>query len=427
MAGTVRSARLNSPTARGKLKRGRQPHWSALVTTRAGRAHLGWQRWPGDGLGRWLLRRFVPPGRYTVSEFGRADDGRAVADGVHVLSHEQAQAKALAALAAGQENYGRLTVRRAVDLYLAHKRFEGRSVDDAKLRLASNVLPYLGDLEVDSLTAEQLRKWLADLAATPALVHTGVGQPQRLKAPPGDDPEAVRRRRASANRVLSLLKAVLNFCYDEKKVTSNDAWGRRLKPFADVGAVRMRYLTVAEAQRLLNAADPDFRTLVRAGLETGCRFGELIRLQVTDFNPDAGTVAIRRSKSGRSRHVVLTDQGQGFFRQVTAGRAGDAVMFLRTDGEPWRKSNQARPMAAACARAAIVPACGFHQLRHTWASLAVMNGTPLMLVARNLGHVDTRMVEKHYGHLSQDYATDAIRKGAPRFGDPEPSNVVSAR
>jgi hypothetical protein len=45
-----------------------------------------------------------------------------------------------------------------------------------------------------------------------------------------------------------------------------------------------------------------------------------------------------------------------------------------------------------------------------------MNGVPLIVVAANLGHVDTGMVEKHYGHLSEDYKDDAIRAKAPRFG-----------
>jgi integrase len=64
---------------------------------------------------------------------------------------------------------------------------------------------------------------------------------------------------------------------------------------------------------------------------------------------------------------------------------------------------------AACAHASITPAVGFHILRHTWASLAVMVGVPLTVVARNLGHVNTGMVEKHYGHLSVSYVTEAIR------------------
>ena len=73
-------------------------------------------------------------------------------------------------------------------------------------------------------------------------------------------------------------------------------------------------------------------------------------------------------------------------------------------------------MAAACERAKISPSIGFHGLRHTWASLAAMAGVPLMVVAKNLGHRDTRMVEMHYGHLAPSYVADAIRAGAPRFG-----------
>lgn len=233
----------------------------------------------------------------------------------------------------------------------------------------------------------------------------------------------MRRRRASTNRVLAMLKAALNHAFDEGHVANRDAWGRKLKPFRDVEMARVRYLSIAEAQRLLNASDADFRPLVRAALETGCRYGELTRLEVQDFNPDAGKVAVRKSKCGKPRHVVLTEQGADFFKQHCAGRAGDDLMFRTANGVPWKKSNQGRPMRSACGHAGIAPADGFHQLRHTWASLAVMAGVPLMVVARNLGHVNTSMVEKHYGHLSESYVTEAIRAGAPRYGA-EPTNGV---
>jgi integrase len=143
---------------------------------------------------------------------------------------------------------------------------------------------------------------------------------------------------------------------------------------------------------------------------------------VADFNPDTGTVAIRRSKSGKPRDVVLTEEGQDFFRLVCIGRAADEIIFRKDNGSPWGNSSQQFPMMKACQRAKIIPAVGFHQLRHTWASLTIMNGTPLFVVAKNLGHRDTKMVELHYGHLAQSYVTDAIRAGAPRFGK-APSNM----
>jgi integrase len=83
----------------------------------------------------------------------------------------------------------------------------------------------------------------------------------------------------------------------------------------------------------------------------------------------------------------------------------------------WGKSHQQRPFKEACGRAKIAPAITFHELRHTWASLAIMAGAPLMVVAQNLGHSDTRMVEKHYGHLAQSFIADTIRRTAPSFED----------
>ena len=56
------------------------------------------------------------------------------------------------------------------------------------------------------------------------------------------------------------------------------------------------------------------------------------------------------------------------------------------------------------------------ELRHTWASLTIMAGAPLMVVAQNLGHRDTRMVELHYGHLAHSFVADTIRRTAPNFG-----------
>jgi integrase len=320
--------------------------------------------------------------------------------------------KARAHAAGGKS--GPYTVADAVADYLAFLEHNRRTAGDVRYRMNAHALPQLGDVEVPSLTAARLRKWHADLAKQPARLRTVPGEKQKHR-PLADDDEAVRRRRASANRCLSQLKAALNRAWREGHVSSDEAW-RRVEPFENADAARVRYLSIAESKRLLNACEPDFRKMVRAALETGARYGELTRLEVSDFNPDTGTLAIRVSKTGKPRHVVLTDDGADFFREVCMGRAGSELMFLKANGSTWRKSHQLRPMAEACQRAKIDPPVGFHQLRHTWASLSVMNGVPLLVVAKNLGHTDTRMVEKHYGHLAPSYVADAIRAGAPRFG-----------
>jgi len=49
-----------------------------------------------------------------------------------------------------------------------------------------------------------------------------------------------------------------------------------------------------------------------------------------------------------------------------------------------------------------------------------------MVVAKNLGHANTTMVEAHYGHLAPSYVAEEIRKHAPRFGGVT-SNVKAIR
>jgi integrase len=312
-------------------------------------------------------------------------------------------------------------VRDAIEDYLAdYDERGGKAVSDARTRAEAFILPDLGSIEVEKLESRKIRAWLKNLADTPPRLRVKNGDDQRYREA-DESAEGVRKRKATANRVLSTLKAALNYAWREGEIASDTEW-RRVRPYKDVDEPRDRYLTNDEARRLINTADPDFRQMVRGALETGCRYGELARLTVANFNPDTGTVSIRTSKSGNPRHVDLTDEGQAFFAEVTAGRAGDEIMFRKANGSTWGKSHQNRPMAEACKRAKISPPISFHILRHTWASLALMDGTPPLVVAKNLGHADTRMIERTYGHISDKYRTDAIRAGAPRFGF-KPSNV----
>jgi hypothetical protein len=54
-----------------------------------------------------------------------------------------------------------------------------------------------------------------------------------------------------------------------------------------------------------------------------------------------------------------------------------------------------------------------------------MRGVPLAVIAVQLGHADTRMVERHYGHMSPSYIADTVRQAFGSLGIVEPSNVAS--
>jgi integrase len=424
MARTLQDAKLDTRAARLRLTKRREPYWRSISQGLA----VGYRK--GANGGTWIARHYSAEHGRRYQSIGTADDV-ADADGAHVLSFAQAQEAArkwfahLARHDRGEVRSGPYTVRECLEEYLTWFQGHRKSGIDARSRVDTHILPKLGDIQCNRLTTAELQKWLRDLASAPARLRSkkDAKKPNFRALVKGDD-EAIRRRRASANRTLTALKAALNRAWREGKISSDDAW-RRVEPFEEADGARARYLTVAEAKRLLNASSPDFRRLAQAALATGARYSELAALRAADFNPDSGTIHVRTSKSGKGRHIVLNDEGAALFRSLVAGKPGDALLLVKADGTPWNKSHQARPMTEACKRAKIKPPASFHILRHTWASLAVMASAPLMVVARNLGHADTRMVERHYGHLAPSFIADAIRAAAPKFGIKPERKVVS--
>lgn len=415
MPRTIRDSKLETRAARDRLKPGKKPHFKTLVP---GALALGYRRKVKNQPGQWIVRRYIGGERYRIAPLGLADDFQDVGEGTRVMNFADAQKAALAHKDAPR---GTLTVAVAIADYVAWLKVHRATGEDAEQRAAKHILPALGQIKVTDLTTVRLNNWRDALAETGALARTKKGEKQAHRKAPATAEER-RARRATANRTINILKGALNKAFNDGLVNEDVEW-RRFKPFDKVNAARPGCLTIAEAQRLINAADPatGFRDLVHAALQTGARYGELCALRVRDFH--RGKLAIHQSKSGKPRDIVLSDEGVAFFEQLTAGRDPAALMLRQPDGGPWIKSAQSRPMRDACERAKIKPAIGFHQLRHTWASHAVMNGMPLLVVARNLGHASTKMVEVHYGHPDDDYIDAEIRKGAPTFGAVTKTNV----
>jgi integrase len=415
MAGTVRLVALETRNVRMKHKPGRQPYWRNLIL---GRLAVGYHRQHKGKAGRWLMRTTLGGDRWRVAGLGLADD-YSDADGRDVLTFDDAcsEARRRYGATSGGTVASVITVGDAIEAYIAFLQTHRASARGARLWADKLILPVLGNVRLRDLTTGQLEKWRNDLANAPARVRSAKGAPQRYKRAAMDP----RARRATVNRIWTTVRAALNKAFRDGHIDSDLAW-RRVKQFERVDAARPGFLQVSECSRLINACDPDFRPLAQAALLTGARYGELCAMRVADYHPGRA-IHVPRSKSGKPRDIVLSPEGVKYFEAFLAGRAGDGLMFLRA-GKPWKPLHQSSPMRDACKRAGL-PALGIHQLRHTWASLAVMGGMPLMLVARNLGHRDTRMVERHYGHLSESFVETETKRLAPVFGIEAPAaNVV---
>src|ERR1700688_3645446 len=351
MARTVSNKELASRTARRSLPIGLRI-WLRLSPGRT----LGYRK--GSKGGVWLAR-YYDAGFRLEEKLGLADD-IIDAEGARVLDFTQAQEKArtwfltATALATGQHvlQPGGYTVKQCCLEYLQH--LERRGSPDyrhTKYDLDAYAIPKLGVLQVAKLTRPKLEEWRADIAASPRRSNRKKKQDNQ---PHIQTEEDLRKRRATANRIMRRLRAALNLALEEGRVYANPmAW--KLLPFENVEVARAIFLSEKDQRTFVMACanEKDFQRLVRAGLYTGARYGELGRLCAGDFNSSACTLFIAKSKGGQQRYVHLDPEAMRFFRDVCANRDPAETMFLRESGEPWAKDSQKKRMGRACALAKI--------------------------------------------------------------------------
>src|SRR5271154_1932294 len=321
MARTVRDTNLETRAARLRLAARRKPYWRGLESG----LHLGYRR-TKEGGGSWVARRFIGDGRYSETKVGTADDLQD-ADGVALRSfkHAQEAAREWWRIAQRREqghapDDGPHSVATALDAYFADREQRGsKGLPKDRAAARSRILPELGAIELGKLTTKRIRDWQSALAIAPKLTRPPrIAANRKRRAIDKTDLDAVRARRATANRTLTVLKAALNHAFHEGRVASDEAW-RKVKPFREADAPVVHFLSNDECRRIVNASDGAFRNIVKGALVTGCRYGELTRMRAADFNTEAGIITVRESKSGKARHVVLADEGRALFAELSAG------------------------------------------------------------------------------------------------------------
>jgi integrase len=357
---------------------------------------------------------------------------------VQVLSFGQAQEKARAWFKALLEDAGKIakpiTVAEAIADYLADYRARsGRATDRMLDTINAHILPTLGSTAVRDLTTDRLTRWRNALVEKPPRRRTSKAgrlvrdnrngaEKQRANtanASNGTAQEALRPRQATANRILTVLKAALNHAWKANRVRDDMAW-RKVTPFREVDEPRIRYLTDEESIRLVNACALDFRSLVVAALLTGCDYGELRTAQVRDLDLRGHVLSVGGKRNRRP--VVVTDEAVKHFSSVTVGKTAGDLIFTRADGDRWGKSHQARRLSDACNAARIVPAINFHILRHTYATRALRSGASMQYVSGQLGHKNIRTTQRHYAHVVPSDLSAAIR-AVPALGIVDLTNV----
>jgi len=414
---------IETRSERRKLPGRHYPYWWSTAYGR----QIGYMK--GKSKSTWRARIRLLNRTYKNLALGEADDTKP-ADGLRVLSFEQAletaeewftdfasnaidpvPPKHREPLIPDPPDVAEYTVGHAMIEYLHWYRGNRKDIRVAAASIISFVLPDLGEIPLSELTTSHIVVWLDKLTMSAARIRSGRGKPIRHKPLPRTRDE-LRRRKHSANRILAFLRAGLNKAFYDGHIDTDFAW-RRVRKHRGVMQPRVRFLTRDECRQLIDAADLDIGHLVKGALLTGCRAGELQRMKVRDYLPQSRKVFIERTKSGYPRAVTLTDEGNEFFGTLASDRDNEAPLFVRHDGRPWGRDQYDKLLKEACQKAEIVPPISLHTLRHTYASHAAMAGIPLIVIAKQLGHANTRMVEKYYAHLAESFIDLQIRSMMP--------------
>jgi integrase len=264
----------------------------------------------------------------------------------------------------------------AADRYMPFVKGYKRSWKTDKSLLRNHLIPRLGGKHLDQITKK-------DIIA----IHHG----RRADgAAPG-----------SANRLLILMRYIFNLAlkWELAGVTKNPTKG---VPLFEENNKRERYLTKEEAQRLyaclLESDNEMLQYIVPMLILTGARKREVLDARWEDFDLARRLWRIPISKTGKARHVPLSD---GVIRLLhTVPRFPDCP-FLVPNPKTLRPYVSIYYSWNTARKATGLPEVRVHDLRHSFASFLINAGRSIYEVQKILGHTQIRTTQR-YAHLSQD-------------------------
>lgn len=269
-----------------------------------------------------------------------------------------------------QEERIDLTFGEFAQAYLAYSRQHKRSYRDDESKLKCWLLPAFSNLKLTAIRRRHVEAYLTELRKT----HSP----------------------ASVNRHLTLLSAMGRRAVALDYVERNWCAGiDRLKE----NNKRQVALTPEQAGRLLAALEADQNTIAASAIAllllTGVRLREATHARVEDVHLDQRLWFLPKAKTG-ARHIHLNDAAVAILAKQASMAKGSGWLFPGRD--PAKPLGDVRSTFFRCLAAAGLPPMRRHDLRHSFASLAVSAGRSLYDVQALLGHASPSMTTR-YAHL----------------------------
>lgn len=273
--------------------------------------------------------------------------------------------------------------------------------------IENHIKPNIGDIPIEKLTSLQLQKFYRLL-----LTEGRVPRIESEKQPKGLSAKTVR----NINQVIS---SAMDMAVRHKLILSNPTEG------CELPKVEHREMKTLPAEQLgaflREAKESGVYELYYMDLATGLRRGELLGLKWEDVDLQNGIIHVRRQvarvdgevkelplKTKNSyRNISISQDAVAMLTEMEAHRSSDYV-FPSSTGGPISPDSVNNMLHRVLKRAGL-PSIRFHDLRHTFATLALQNGVDIKTVSGMLGHFSAGFTLDTYAHVTTSAQKEAAR------------------
>ncbi len=268
------------------------------------------------------------------------------------------------------------------EMYMPHAIQHKKTWKEDQYKLDRQIIPAFGDFRISSITARDISTFLSQ--------------------------QKDRTSSTTANHYARLIKRMFNLAVkwgllEKSPATSLDKF--KEKPH------RERYLTKEELPRFMKALDELEDGLSKAAIKllllTGGRRGEITSLRYDQWKQEEKRLFLPDTKNGKSRSIILNDRAMDILKELKAEKDNSSRTKESDYLFPTKKGTKKpyiydlrTPFGKAC-DAAGIEGLRVHDLRHSFATLALQGGASLYDVSKLLGHASIDMTQR-YAHMVDD-------------------------
>jgi len=179
-------------------------------------------------------------------------------------------------------------------------------------------------------------------------------------------------------------------------------------------------LTADEVRALINAASNRAptgvrnRALIVVMYRGGLRLAEALALRPKDLDVGGGSLAVLHGKGDRHRTVGLDPGGFAIVmrwldKRRELGISGRSPLFCTLRGKPLHQSYVRTMLPRLASKAGIEKRCHPHGLRHAHAFELMLEGIPVPLIQRQLGHASLATTDRYLRHIAPLDVVEAMR------------------